>query len=93
MIKLSPAQKKMLTTAAKTRKARAFAQTGQASTAKKLNELGLGGYVNDGYSGRFYLWNAGLDVARELDPSGVAWGEGLRIRHGEHPTDLDLLDR
>lgn len=82
--KLTEPQKKMLITAAKTRQGRAFIQTGQASTAKKLQEKNLGGYVSDGYEAKFYIWARGIEIARELDPDAVEWGENLRRKYGEN---------
>lgn len=92
---LSEAQQKMLIRAAKTRKARAFVQRGQSSTAKALSALKLGGYTQEGprSAASFWLWDAGLTVARKLDPDAVAWGEGLRKKHGEPVRRLYLLER
>lgn len=39
---------------------------GQSSTAKKLAELGLGAYVSDGYSAKFWIWERGVELARSL---------------------------
>jgi hypothetical protein len=43
----------------------AWVGKGQAGTAKKLEALGLGAYVSDGYSARFWIWALGYEVAAE----------------------------
>lgn len=72
---LSPAQRKMLGASARNfgRVRRngedanfTWVGRGQASTAKKLEELGLGAYVSDGYSAKFWVWEPGVEVARAL---------------------------
>lgn len=81
---LSEAQRKMLLDAAKRAPIHprtgeennyAFIQGGQASTAKKLHELGLGGYVETGARGeaaKFWIWDDGYEVAAEagVTPKG-----------------------
>lgn len=70
---LSAAQRGMLLTAAGrprvNRKGRetnyAWVGRGQAGTARKLESLGLGAYVSDGYSARFWIWSRGYEVAAE----------------------------
>lgn len=72
---LSPAQSKMLCAAAGQYKTnlkgtrethRTFIGSGQASTAKKLQEMGLGAYDSNGYDAKFWIWERGYQVAATL---------------------------
>lgn len=68
---LSPAQRKMLLGAAGRPKLNrrgleshyVWIGSGQASTAKKLESLGLGAYDSNGYSARFWVWTKGYELA------------------------------
>lgn len=72
---LSSAQLLMLCTAARRPKENqkgtrethyAWVGSGQASTAKKLQSLGLGSYVSDGYSAKFWIGERGYEVAASV---------------------------
>lgn len=72
---LSPAQTKMLCEAAGNYKVnrrqtmdtnRTFVGAGQASTAKKLQSLGLGAYDSNGYDAKFWVHERGYQVAATL---------------------------
>lgn len=81
---LTEAQRKMLLAAAKRPRIHprtgeennyAFIGGGQASTAKKLHSLNLGGYVETGAHGeaaKFWIWTDGYEVAAEagIRPKG-----------------------